>query len=81
MPVVNELTKMGARIEGRDDGLVIEGPTPLKGAQVKSYGDHRMAMSLAIAGLIADGETLIEDTECIHTSFPNFLDLLQGLKG
>jgi 3-phosphoshikimate 1-carboxyvinyltransferase len=79
--VVNELTKMGARIEGRDDGLVIEGPTPLKGAQVQSYGDHRMAMSLAIAGLIAEGETLIEDTECIHTSFPNFMDLLQGLKG
>jgi len=79
--VVNELSKMGAQIEGRDDGLVIEGPTLLKGARVQSYGDHRMAMSLAIAGLIAKGETLIEDTECIHTSFPNFMDLLQGLKG
>lgn len=77
--MVTELRKMGAKITELEDGLLIEGPTKLKGAQVKSYGDHRIAMSLAIAGLIAEGETTIEDTACIETSFPGFEKLLNSL--
>lgn len=67
-----ELRKMGANIEELDDGMIITGPTKLKGATVKSHGDHRIAMSLAIAGLIADGETIIEESECISISYPTF---------
>jgi len=74
--ISSELRKMGAKIQELDDGMIIEGPTKLKGAKVKSYGDHRIAMSLAIAGLIADGETIIDDTACIETSFPGFEKLL-----
>lgn len=74
-----ELTKMGARISEQPDGLVVEGPTALKGAVVTSHGDHRLAMSLAIAGLIAQGPTTIEDVECVNTSFPGFWDLLHRL--
>lgn len=75
----NELTKMGARISEKPDGLIIEGPTPLKGAKVRAYGDHRIAMALAVAGLIAQGETTIAEAEGIDTSFPNFLELLKTL--
>ncbi len=72
-----ELRRLGAHIETRPDGLLIEGPTPLHGAQVNSHGDHRLAMTLAVAGLIAAGETLVEDTACIADSFPGFEDVLQ----
>ncbi|OGB86851.1 3-phosphoshikimate 1-carboxyvinyltransferase [candidate division WOR-1 bacterium RIFCSPLOWO2_02_FULL_46_20] len=75
-----ELGKMGAKIKELDDGMIIEGPTGLKGAKVKSYGDHRVAMSLTIAGLIADGETTIDDTACIETSFPGFEALLRHIQ-
>lgn len=77
--VAQELGRMGAHIQERPDGLVIEGPTPLQGAAVRSHGDHRLAMSLAIAGLIASGETTIEETDCVNTSFPPFWDLLDAL--
>ncbi|MFH1826521.1 MAG: 3-phosphoshikimate 1-carboxyvinyltransferase [bacterium] len=71
-----ELRKMGAKIEELDDGMIIEGPTKLKGTTVKSYGDHRVAMALAVAAKIASGETIIDDTVCIDTSFPGFAKLL-----
>jgi 3-phosphoshikimate 1-carboxyvinyltransferase len=78
--LAEELTKMGANIEPLPDGLRIEGPTPLHGASVYSHGDHRIAMSLAVAGMIAQkGETIIQDTECIKTSFPDFEEVLQRL--
>ncbi|MBE0446596.1 MAG: 3-phosphoshikimate 1-carboxyvinyltransferase [Actinobacteria bacterium] len=67
-----ELRKMGADIEELEDGIIINGPSNLKGTRVKSYGDHRIAMSLAIAGLVADGETTVEDSECIAISYPSF---------
>jgi 3-phosphoshikimate 1-carboxyvinyltransferase len=70
--VVAELRKMGACIDSQPDGFVISGPTPLHGALVNSHGDHRLAMALAIAGLIAEGQTLIENTACIADSFPGF---------
>ena len=57
--LAQELRKMGAQIEEREDGFVIAGPTPLRGARVHAHNDHRLAMSLAIAALIARGETII----------------------
>jgi len=79
--IATELGKMGARIRETPDGLEIQGGTRLTGARVRSGGDHRMAMALAVAGLVADGPTLIEDTDCIATSFPGFADLLNRLAG
>ena len=77
--VVEELRRFGARIEGRPDGFVVEGPTALCGAHVDSHGDHRLAMALAIAALMAEGESVIEDTACISDSFPGFVEILQEL--
>jgi 3-phosphoshikimate 1-carboxyvinyltransferase len=71
------LKKMGANIEPTSDGWIIQGPTPLEGCQVSSGGDHRVAMALAVAALIAKGSTTILDTENINTSFPGFEKLLQ----
>jgi len=77
--ISSELKKMGAVIKELEDGMVIKGPCKLKGATVKSYGDHRVAMALAVAGLVADGETIIEDTACIETSFPGFEKILRNI--
>lgn len=77
--VAAELRKFGAKVEELEDGLIITGPTKLKGAKVKSCGDHRIAMAMAIAGLAADGETAIEDPECIETSFPGFNEILRKI--
>lgn len=78
--IISELRKMGAEIEEEPSGMIIKGRQRLKGARVKSFGDHRMAMSLAIAGLIAKGTTIIEDADCIATSFPEFEKTLEGMK-
>lgn len=75
--ISSELKKMGANIEELEDGMFIVGPTKLKGAAVKSYGDHRVAMAMTVAGLVAEGETIIEDTACVDTSFPGFEDILR----
>ena len=77
--VVDELTKLGATIEATDDGMVITGPTPLHGAHLRSYGDHRIGMMGAIAALIADGEVTIDDTACIAISYPNFFEHIDQL--
>lgn len=77
--LATELTRMGAKVEELEDGLIIHGITPLKGAKVQSYNDHRIAMSLAIAGLIAEGTTEIEGAEYIATSFPSFPQLIEQL--
>jgi 3-phosphoshikimate 1-carboxyvinyltransferase len=66
------LSKLGAQIEGRPDGFIIEGPTRLRGAVVDSHGDHRLAMALAVAGLVAEGETVVRGAEAIADSFPGF---------
>ncbi|HEY5037616.1 MAG TPA: 3-phosphoshikimate 1-carboxyvinyltransferase [bacterium] len=73
------LKKMGAHIEPKEDGWVIKGPTPLRGCRLSCAGDHRVAMSLAVAGLIAQGSTTILDTENIDTSFPGFAACLRKL--
>lgn len=74
-----ELQKMGADITPTEDGLVIKGPTPLHGAQVDSRGDHRIGMMLAVASLIAQGETDLLRPEAINVSYPNFFDDLAFL--
>ena len=79
--VATELGRLGARVTERPDGLRIEGGTRLRGAVVQSGGDHRMAMALVVAGLLADGETVVEDTGCIATSFPGFLSAVNDLAG
>ncbi len=73
------LTSMGVDVETFDDGMRIKGNKRLKGALCSSHGDHRIAMSMAIAGLAADGGMVIEDTDCIKTSFPGFEEMLQQL--
>lgn len=77
--VVSELSEMGASIEEKKDGMVISGGKRLVGSSVNSFGDHRMAMALTIAGLIADGETIVNDVACIDTSFPHFMDTLDRM--
>lgn len=74
-----ELGKMGVVIEETDDGMIIKGNQKLKGSEVYSHLDHRVAMSCAIAGLIAEGETTIIDADCVGISFPNFYNLLNNL--
>jgi 3-phosphoshikimate 1-carboxyvinyltransferase len=77
--IVSELKKMGADIEEREDGFTVNGPTRLQGAVCKSYNDHRIAMSLAVAALLAEGKTVIKNSECIDISFPGFEKTLQNL--
>lgn len=76
---VTELRKMGAKIEPTADGFIIDGPTDLKGAPVESQGDHRLAMALTVAGLIAKGETTVYGAEVTADSFPGFEVTLQAL--
>lgn len=77
--VVNELKKLGAHIEATDDGMIIEGPTPLHGASLKTYGDHRIGMMGAIAAVISEGEVELDDAECIAVSYPNFFEHVESL--
>ena len=79
--VVSELRKLGADIEATDDGMVIRGKTPLHGGTVKSHGDHRIGMMLAIAAAIADGDVYLEDAEAISVSYPTFFEHLHSLIG
>jgi len=78
--VVQELGRMGARIEERPDGFVVEGPGRLRGTSVSAHSDHRLAMALAVAALVADGSVVIEGAECTQDSFPGFFAVLDGLK-
>jgi 3-phosphoshikimate 1-carboxyvinyltransferase len=77
--MVTELKKMGVEIEEFEDGLSIKGKSQLKGAVVESYRDHRIAMALSIAGLIADGTTTVQGVSSVNISFPGFFKLLRRL--
>ena len=77
--MVHALKSMGADITGTDDGMIIRGGRPLHGAVIDSHLDHRIAMSFAIAGLNADGDTDITGAECVNISYPGFYDDLAGL--
>jgi 3-phosphoshikimate 1-carboxyvinyltransferase len=86
---VQELRRLGAEVEPRPDGFVVRGPTPLhspefvegQGTVVDSHGDHRLAMALAVAGLVARGQTRVHDVDCIADSFPGFQALVARLGG
>jgi 3-phosphoshikimate 1-carboxyvinyltransferase len=73
------LRAMGADIHELDDGLIINGPTPLTGATVNAEGDHRLAMTFGIAGLIASGETIIDGADSVDVSYPGFWDRLRTI--
>ncbi len=75
--ITANLRAMGARVEERPDGMVITGGQPLKGATLPSFGDHRIAMAFAIAGLFASGQTVIEDAACVNVSHPGFEEILR----
>ncbi len=70
--IATNLRAMGVTVTEFDDGMEIVGGARLRGARLTSFGDHRIAMAFAIAGLFAEGETLIEDVECVATSYPTF---------
>jgi 3-phosphoshikimate 1-carboxyvinyltransferase len=72
-----ELTKMGARVTVSEDGLIIEGSSPLHGATVDPHNDHRIAMACAVAALGAQGETTIQNAECVRKSYPQFFTHLK----
>jgi 3-phosphoshikimate 1-carboxyvinyltransferase len=77
--MATELRKMGAEIEEFDDGLSIRGKKRLKGAIVNSHSDHRIAMALSIAALIADGTTTINGVSSVNISFPGFFEILRRM--
>jgi 3-phosphoshikimate 1-carboxyvinyltransferase len=77
--VASNLRAMGAQVEEYEDGLRIPGSQKLHGAQVQSFGDHRIAMAFAVAALRAQGETCIADSECADISFPGFFPALDEL--
>lgn len=74
-----QLRRLGARVEELPDGMVIEGPAPLRGAVVDSGGDHRVAMCMMVAGLAAAGETVVQDAGCAADSYPGFMESLTAL--
>ncbi|MEI6033404.1 MAG: 3-phosphoshikimate 1-carboxyvinyltransferase [Verrucomicrobiae bacterium] len=78
--VATNLRAMGAAVEEFPDGMAITGGRPLKGARMQSFGDHRIAMAFAVAGLFAAGETVIEDIACIQTSYPTFFETLKKIQ-
>ena len=77
--VVNELVKMGIDARCSADELIVTGGKP-RGAEIETYGDHRIAMSFAVAGLVAGG-TIIRGESCVEKSFPNFWEVFEGLYG
>ncbi|MDR1911947.1 MAG: 3-phosphoshikimate 1-carboxyvinyltransferase [Helicobacteraceae bacterium] len=79
--VVGNLIKCGVLAKELPDGFEIEGREMVGGAIVDSFGDHRVAMSFAVAALRADGEIIVNDSECVATSFPNFVEIYRSLGG
>lgn len=78
--VVDEFKKCGIDIAETDDGMIIHGGKSISGADFKTYGDHRMAMSLSVLAQLADGDSTIDDSQCACVSYPNFFDDLYGLE-
>ena len=77
--IAHNLRAMGAQVIELNDGLEIHGRGSLRGARVASFGDHRIAMAFAIAGLFADGETIVQDAQCVHESYPDFAKALEEI--
>jgi len=78
--IANNLRAMGVDVIEYPDGMEIQGGGKLRGAKLPSYGDHRIAMAFSIAGLFASGETIIEDTDCVDTSYPGFAEHLRRIQ-
>lgn len=78
--VVDEFKKCGIDITETDDGMIINGGKPIHGADFKTYGDHRMAMSLAILAQLADGDSTLDDSKCVDVSYPTFFEHFYGLE-
>lgn len=78
--VVDEFSKCGIDITETDDGMIINGRKPIKGADFKTYGDHRMAMSLSILAQLADGDSTLDDSECVAVSYPTYFNDFYGLE-
>lgn len=77
--VVDNLKLMGADIEELEDGMIIKGKNKLKGGKIKTFKDHRIAMTFSIANLISDGDIKLDNEECINVSFPGYLELISNL--
>jgi 3-phosphoshikimate 1-carboxyvinyltransferase len=77
--IATNLRAMGGQVQETEDGLQITGGIPLHGARLDSFGDHRIAMAFAVAGLFAEGETIITNTECVNTSYPGFYKALEDI--
>jgi len=79
--VVENLVRLGADIEELEDGFIVRGPCPLRGCTVQSFGDHRIAMAMAVAGLVAEGQTTIEGSEAVGVSYTGFFEDLARVAG
>jgi 3-phosphoshikimate 1-carboxyvinyltransferase len=77
--VARNLRAFGVKVDENEDGMEIEGGAALHGAEVESFGDHRIAMAFAILAMFAEGRSLIRDTDCVNTSYPGFYDTLRRL--
>ena len=79
--MVEALSVLGVDVKATADGMIINGRENVSGGDVRSHGDHRIAMSMAIAALVSDAPVTIDDTDCTETSFPGFWDLLSRIDG
>ena len=77
--IVINLRKMGASIEEHEDGFTITGPTKLRGTTIKTFNDHRIAMAFTVAGLVANGNTKLDNYDCVNISFPGFFNMMKKL--
>lgn len=77
--IVSQLEKLGVRIRELEEGIEIEGPNKIKGGEAESFGDHRIAMAMAVCGLFADGDVRIKGKEAVSISFPGFFDILSEI--
>jgi len=74
-----ELAVMGAHIDVTEDGMNVTGPTPLHGADIETHNDHRIAMAAAVAALVAEGDTILHDAQCVEKSYPHVMRDLRTL--
>jgi 3-phosphoshikimate 1-carboxyvinyltransferase len=80
--MADNLKRLGVSVETGEDYMAIEGTDQFRGnVRLTSFGDHRTAMSCAVAGLVAQSDVIVEDLECVQTSFPNFFDQLNQVRG
>ena len=78
--VAENMRRMGIEISTFEDGFHVPGKQKFKGAEVESFGDHRIAMAFAVAALAAEGETVVKEAEAASVSFPEFYDMLNNLR-